>query len=128
VTLKTLAVSALILVSLASFSMAGTVSYQYDDLGRLTLAEYPNGSVICFTYDSLGNRQSMTVISVPGSVGRGDINDDGTVDLTDAILALQVMCDVDPGDTIHEEADVNEDGKIGLVEALHILQKVPSLR
>jgi len=33
-----------------------TIDYAYDDMGRLTRVEYEDGSVIHFSYDSLGNR------------------------------------------------------------------------
>ena len=44
-----------------SSAIAGTVSYQYDQLGRLTRADYSDGSVIEYTYDAVGNRLSMKV-------------------------------------------------------------------
>ncbi len=56
------------------------------------------------------------------SVLKGDINDDGQVDLTDAILALQVVMGIVPSATIEKHADVNGDGRIGIQEALYILR------
>ena len=58
----------------------------------------------------------------------GDINKDGQVNLTDAILVLQVMAGVEPASTIHKQADVNGAGKIGLDEVIYILQEVCGLR
>ena len=57
----------------------------------------------------------------------GDINDDGNVNLTDAILALQVMAELQPA-TVYKEADVNGDGNIGAAEAIYILQRLSGLR
>lgn len=37
-------------------AVAGSVSYTYDSLGRLTGANYDNGSSISYSYDSAGNR------------------------------------------------------------------------
>jgi len=57
----------------------------------------------------------------------GDINDDGNVDLADAILALKIIVGLNPGG-VHLNADVNGDGKIGLAEVFYIQQKVSDLR
>jgi YD repeat-containing protein len=40
---------------------ADTVSYQYDDAGRLTSVTYPNGASISYTYDPAGNLTARTV-------------------------------------------------------------------
>jgi Dockerin type I domain len=58
---------------------------------------------------------------------KGDVNDDSSVDLADAILALQVMAEIEPSATAHKEADVNGDNKIGIEEVIYILQKVSGL-
>ena len=59
---------------------------------------------------------------------KGDVNGDGTVDLTDAILALQVISGLDPEGIDPEYAtsgaDVNGDCKIGWEEVVYILQRV----
>lgn len=39
---------------------AGSVSYGYDNLGRLTNAAYSNGVVITYTYDAAGNRINVS--------------------------------------------------------------------
>ena len=50
----------------------------------------------------------------------GDINDDGTVDLTDAVLALKVICGID---IIRlDEADTDGDYKLEMDDVLHFLQ------
>jgi hypothetical protein len=65
-------------------------------------------------------------------VFKGDINGDSSVDLEDAILALQVVAGMNPSGIRASYpacgADVNGDGKIGLPEAIYILQKVAGLR
>ena len=58
----------------------------------------------------------------------GDINDDKQVDLTDAVLALQVIIGILPQQTVYIKADVNGDAKIGLEEAIYILQTVAEMR
>ena len=57
----------------------------------------------------------------------GDMNNDGFVDLSDAILALRVMS----GDTAVRTAlsgDVDADRRIGAAEAMHALQEVAGWR
>ena len=58
----------------------------------------------------------------------GDINKDGQINLTDAILALQGIARVEPASAVYKQADVNGDGNIGLEENIYILQKVSGLR
>jgi subtilisin family serine protease len=61
----------------------------------------------------------------------GDLNNDGRIDLLDAILALQTLSGnapaVAPG-PLTTQADVNGDGTIGLAEALYALQWAGELR
>ena len=61
----------------------------------------------------------------------GDVNNDGAVDLADAILALQVISKVPLPPSVISipvNADVNGDGKIGMPEVIYILQKVAGIR
>jgi YD repeat-containing protein len=44
-----------VFVLLAATSFAGSVTYTYDDAGRLTLADYGDGKSISYTYDDNGN-------------------------------------------------------------------------
>lgn len=58
-----------------------------------------------------------------------DFNDDGNVDLVDAIIALQAMLPLSStGSAIHSRAEINDDGKIGLADAIYLLQKAAELR
>lgn len=50
---------------LASAAQAGSVSYTYDTLGRLTRAAYSNGTVIVYTYDASGNRTTQVITGAP---------------------------------------------------------------
>jgi hypothetical protein len=63
-----------------------------------------------------------------GSASLGDIDGNFVVDLTDAILAFQIMAGTQPSATIQMEADVNNDNRIGLEEVLYILQHVAGFR
>jgi len=53
----------------------------------------------------------------------GDVNHDGEVNLTDAILALQVLAGLAP-EGVYVGADLNNDGKIDLVEVIYILREI----
>ena len=61
-------------------------------------------------------------------VAYGDINDDGNIDLTDAVLALQIVSGIGLYQNIYSAADVNGDGKVGIQEVVYILQKVSESR
>jgi hypothetical protein len=69
-------------------------------------------------------------VNQPGAsaVMMGDINGDAAIDITDAVLAIQVISGITPEQSINSNADVNEDGKIGLPEAIYILQKTAEMR
>jgi hypothetical protein len=56
----------------------------------------------------------------------GDMNGDGQVNLTDAILAIQVCVALAPN-AIQLTGDVNSDGRIGMEDAIYILQKVSGI-
>lgn len=93
----------------------------------------PQGEVLTFELtvsDKAGESDTDTVtITVSNVLVTGDIDDNGTVDLTDAILALEVISRKDiTSDEITAVTDVNGNGKIGLQEAIYILQKVSELR
>lgn len=64
-------------------------------------------------------------ISMPAHIP-GDINGDRKTDLTDAVLALQILCNIniDSNIEIFKQADINGDEKIGMEEAVYILGQV----
>jgi len=63
---------------------------------------------------------------------KGDINNDGDVNLEDAITALRVISTDSttgiPPDYVTSDADMNGDSKIGMEEVIYILQKVSGIR
>jgi YD repeat-containing protein len=55
------------LLLLSSNLQAGSVTYAYDNLGRLSTVTYPNGVVITYLYDASGNRTGYTVTGLAAS-------------------------------------------------------------
>jgi uncharacterized repeat protein (TIGR02543 family) len=76
----------------------------------------------------MDDNKAVTAIFAPAAVPLpGDVDGSGTVDLADAVIALQVAARGTPA-SIEVGADVNVDGKIGLAEGVYILQALSSLR
>ena len=59
---------------------ASSVTYSYDDLGRLTRASVPTSNPAYYTYDAVGNLLSVTVVSISGfSPTSGKVNTSVTI-------------------------------------------------
>jgi YD repeat-containing protein len=58
-------------VAVSASAAPVTINYIYDDLNRLTTAEYVGGPTETFVYDEIGNRTKYTV------AGTGPIDDSG---------------------------------------------------
>lgn len=54
----------------------------------------------------------------------GDLNDDGSLDLADVILGLQVCTGQRPSAVLHSLADINGDRQLGMADVLYILGHV----
>lgn len=65
----------------SSAAIAGTISYSYDRLGRLSEVAYPGGAIVRFNYDANGNRTSYVV------TGSSNIPPGGTTPVGQAQLA-----------------------------------------
>ena len=79
--------------------------------------------------DNGGLQDTDTVIiNISNKIIAGDVDDSGTVDLSDAVMALQVSVGINPSQTVYNAADVNGDNNIGLEEVVYILQKIAGLR
>jgi len=100
---------------------AATITYIYDDAGRLTGVSYGEDRGMRYTYDPAGNLLSYN------SFLYGDIDMNGELQLTDAILILRLLSS-GQGDVTSDAGDVNNDRRIGYQEALYILQKVGDIR
>ena len=67
-----------------------------------------------------GFAQVKYVENVTNSVALGDVNNDISVDLADAVLLLKVLFGMDTGaELVEAGADVNGDGRIGLEDAIY---------
>jgi hypothetical protein len=58
----------------------------------------------------------------------GDLSGEGDVNLTDAIIGLQMLANIKPAIDVLPSGDVNVDAKIGLEEIIYIMQAVAGLR
>jgi hypothetical protein len=81
--------------------------------------------------DGLVTASPATIVTVSGGqdvqVVPGDVNGDGFVTLSDAIIGLRGLTGQGPA-WVNKKADVNGDGRIGMAEVFYILQKAAGLR
>jgi len=85
--------------------------------------EYPGYEGIYSAQCRLDRPTAVTAINKYEKYG--DINNSGTIDLEDAVLTLQILCNMDiNNDNVTIDADINDDGKIGLEEEAYILKKI----
>jgi len=91
---------------------------------NLMIDDQPVNKTTEYTFQSVAKNFKISVTFLK----MGDINNNGSVDLEDAILALRLLCGIDIGNQANSEADVNGDGKIGIEEVVYILQKAAELR
>ncbi|MEE4355185.1 MAG: dockerin type I repeat-containing protein [Desulfococcaceae bacterium] len=95
-----------------------------------TLSMQPENGVYYWKVRAKISDSIYTQWSVPRTVNLdipdiepGDVNGDGTVDLKDAIISLQIVAGMSP-DNVKLAADINNDKKIGVEEAICILRKI----
>ena len=74
--------------------------------------------------NSSGVSQGPEFIFTTKDILMGDINDDGSVDLLDAVLSLHMATGLNIDQSVYRAADVDNDGRICLPEALYVLQKL----
>ncbi|CAN2046258.1 putative pectate lyase C (modular protein) [Candidatus Magnetomoraceae bacterium gMMP-1] len=116
-------IKAEISVSVDTSAIVGQIIYPTEDRWECIitdLQEHANKITVTAT-DEAKNTALATVIITLDLNYPGDLNDDGKIDLTDLILSLQVITNIEPFLAIHKEADVNNDNKIGMEEAVYDL-------
>lgn len=103
--------------TLPSDAETRTITYSYDNLDRLTSVSYGGGASISYDYDDAGN--ILRVLMQGG---------EQTMELSDAIIAMQILTGNSPSLMESNVWDINADGKIGIEEAVYILQVISKLR
>jgi len=103
--------------------------YSYEegvnDRYRLSVS-YPDADDSTNTIAALlGIDLSGTETSLPS---QGNVNADGTVNLIDLILSMQLISGLNPSQVIYKTGDANGDNRIGLEEVVYIMQRVSGLR
>lgn len=58
---------------------------------------------------------------------KGDVNKHNGVELSDALIALQIAAGINPGITLNPDSDVNSDRRIGIEEAVYVLKVVSGI-
>jgi len=107
-----------------SFGDSGIEDSDKEDPGDVT---FPTAGVYEVTFTVTDGEEKTDNASVTVTVcPPGDINGNGKVEMTDAILILQILAGTEGTDpnNIHSAADVNDDDQIGMVEVIYILRKL----
>jgi len=74
-----------------------------------------------------GNRPEDFVSTGDASDNRGDVDYSGIVDLTDAILVLQILTGMTPSD-IHADVAINNNFTLAMNEVLFVLQIIAGVK
>ncbi len=116
----------------ANYNQANDYSFDSSiiDYGRnLKVTGYVNG-VLVYGIEPTGSTPAPTSVptatpttaptAVPGT--RGDVNNNGTVDIVDALLIAQYYVGLNPSGFVAANADANCSGAIDIVDALLVAQ------
>ncbi|MFO8090816.1 MAG: hypothetical protein R6U13_13330, partial [Desulfatiglandaceae bacterium] len=74
------------------------------------------------------NLEGAGAVYLFDAIPAGDVDGNGSIDLVDAILAMQITCGLTPDQPVHHAADVSGENHIGLAEAVYVLQRVSEFR
>jgi alpha-tubulin suppressor-like RCC1 family protein len=101
-------------------------------LGNINISPgYGSGLILSGNLLFLSHDSGVTIVDISRfrrpliQAEKGDVNHDESVDLTDAILIIQLLAGKTLQGTAYTDADANNDGKLGIEELLFILQKNP---
>jgi hypothetical protein len=104
-----------------ALTQGSVMRYSYDTLGRLSLAEY-SCVRLGYSYDTVDNILTTNIENLGNN--KGDVDNNDAVDLTDAILSLQVVAGMAPPKMVSVNCQIDHDNKIGLSEAIFVMQKI----
>ncbi len=99
-----------------------------------TVSDLPDGGSTVYVriWSSVSGYWFYNDYTYTASNPKGDLNGDNIVNLTDAILALQVINGLHPAllrsDYVVSGTDVNGDNQVGMEELIYILQDEAELR
>lgn len=115
----------LVFIGMIYLNAQSKISYEYDNLYRLTKVTYSNGTIVSYTYDALGNRISKKVTGSPAEI-RGDVDGDGHVTMADVYAIVDFIMGRNPSPFNENMANVNGDDKVNVAdvtEAVKIINK-----
>jgi hypothetical protein len=87
---------------------------------------YLQGSATIVPVGTPTTAPTAVVTTAPGNLG--DCNNDGSINIVDALLIAQFYVGLNPANFIQGNADANRDGSANIVDALLIAQCYVGLR
>ena len=93
--------------------------YDYNNDSEFELTPSQDVTFASNTY--VGNPDNPLLLYYSGNILMGDVNGDGEVDLSDAIMVTYYSLNVVPANFIEQAADMNGDGEIDLSDAIIII-------
>lgn len=96
-------------------------SYQIDLSGEINAMEESMNSPKALQKAHRNFLLKLAAVDVPASI-LGDVNNNGVIDIVDALLTAQYYVGLNPPQFIRENADVNCNGTVDIVDALLIAQ------
>ncbi|MBM4431284.1 MAG: hypothetical protein FJ026_13210 [Chloroflexi bacterium] len=97
----------------ASTAQGQTVTYTYDEAGRLVRADYGNGKAIAYTYDAAGNLLRVESPSI-----YGDLDGDCDVDVADIMAVASRWATALGHPNYDPRYDLDSDGDIDVVDIM----------
>ncbi len=80
-----------------------------------------------YAKDQFGNTALSDPVEIRTGTEPGDMDNNGSVNLADAVLVLKILSGMNPGQMPNAEAGVGNDSRIGLEDAVFVLRKVAGL-
>ncbi len=103
------------------FAIGNTGDITVKDRSQLNYKLTTAYTLLVKVSDGVNSAEAVITITVNNVVLPGDINDDSSIDLRDAVLGLQATTGISTSAVIYIAADVNGDGKIGIAEVIYVL-------